>query len=159
MIMLLFVGGKLFSVVFQHRWRRRGRRSVVGMDVSPYVVLAIMMAMVFFLGMFIDWAAILVGHRADFYPHRHGSDFNPLCSRCWSASTTDFVSDTAFRLCPVLFQRRGASRLHDGRYLQGHRSLCRPIQILGLILMMVVFPGLITWLPALFFRQLKRIFG
>lgn len=61
MIMLLFVGGKVFSVVFLSA----GGGDVVadlllGMDVSPFVVVGIMLALVFIMGMFIDWAAILL---------------------------------------------------------------------------------------------------
>ena len=79
MIMALFIGGKLFSVVFLFM----GGGDVVadallGMDVSPYVVLAIMMAVVFFLGMFIDWAAILLVVVPIFTPIAMELDFNPL---------------------------------------------------------------------------------
>ncbi len=48
------------------------------MNVSPYVVLAIMMAVVFFLGMFIDWAAILLVVVPIFTPIAADLGFNPL---------------------------------------------------------------------------------
>jgi len=61
MIMLLFIGGKVYSVVFLSA----GGGDVVadlllGMDVSPYIVILIMMIIVFIMGAFIDWAAILL---------------------------------------------------------------------------------------------------
>ena len=79
MIMALFVGGKFFSVVFLSM----GGGDVVadvllGMDVSPYVVFIIMMAVVFVMGMFIDWAAILLVVVPIFTPIAMDLDFNPL---------------------------------------------------------------------------------
>ncbi|MBN2232682.1 MAG: TRAP transporter large permease subunit, partial [Deltaproteobacteria bacterium] len=61
MIMMLFIGGKLFSTVFMSM----GGGDVVanfllGSGFHPMLVLAFMMTIVFFMGMFIDWAAILL---------------------------------------------------------------------------------------------------
>ena len=151
MIMLLFVGGKLFSVVFLSI----GGGDVVadlllGMDVSPYVVLAIMMAVVFFLGMFIDWAAILLVTVPIFTPIAMDLDFNPL----WFAMLVCINLQTSFLTPPfgyALFYFKGVA---PPAYTMGdiYKGIVPfvAIQILGLILM-VVFPGLITWLPALFF--------
>src|SRR6056297_316456 len=79
MIMLLFVGGKLFSVVFLSM----GGGDVVadlllGMDVNDYVILFIMMGVVFMMGMFIDWAAILLVVVPIFTPIAADLGFNPL---------------------------------------------------------------------------------
>ena len=151
MIMLLFVGGKLFSVVFLSI----GGGDVVadlllGMDVSPYVVLAIMMAVVFFLGMFIDWAAILLVTVPIFTPIAMDLDFNPL----WFAMLVCINLQTSFLTPPfgyALFYFKGVA---PPAYTMGdiYKGIVPfvAIQVVGLILM-VVFPGLITWLPALFF--------
>ncbi|MGB5062393.1 MAG: TRAP transporter large permease subunit [Candidatus Competibacter sp.] len=151
MIMLLFVGGKLFSVVFLSI----GGGDVVadlllGMDVSPYVVLAIMMSVVFFLGMFIDWAAILLVAVPIFTPIALDLDFNPL----WFAMLICVNLQTSFLTPPfgyALFYFKGVAPVE---YTMGdiYRGILPfvMIQILGLILM-ITFPGLITWLPSLFF--------
>jgi tripartite ATP-independent transporter DctM subunit len=61
MILTLYIGGNCFSSVFLGL----GGGSIIsdfllGLNVSPYVILWLMMLCVFFLGMFIDWIAILL---------------------------------------------------------------------------------------------------
>ncbi len=151
MIMALFIGGKLFSVVFLSM----GGGDVVadallGMDVSPYVVLAIMMAVVFFLGMFIDWAAILLVVVPIFTPIAMDLDFNPL----WFAMVVCINLQTSFLTPPfgyALFYFKGVA---PPEYTMGdiYRGIIPfvVIQLIGLALM-VVFPEIITWLPDVFF--------
>jgi tripartite ATP-independent transporter DctM subunit len=151
MIMALFIGGKLFSVVFLSM----GGGDVVadallGMDVSPYVVLAIMMTVVFFLGMFIDWAAILLVVVPIFTPIAMDLDFNPL----WFAMLVCVNLQTSFLTPPfgyALFYFKGVA---PPEYTMGdiYRGIIPfvIIQVIGLALM-IVFPELITWLPSVFF--------
>lgn len=153
MIMALFVGGKLFSVVFLSM----GGGDVVadallGMDVSPYVVLVIMMAVVFMLGMFIDWAAILLVVVPIFTPIAMDLDFNPL----WFAMLICINLQTSFLTPPfgyALFYFKGVA---PPEYTMGdiYRGIMPfvIIQLIGLTLM-VSFPEIITWLPDLFFGR------
>jgi tripartite ATP-independent transporter DctM subunit len=151
MIMALFIGGKLFSVVFLSM----GGGDVVadallGMDVSPYVVLAIMMAVVFFLGMFIDWAAILLVVVPIFTPIAQDLDFNPL----WFAMLVCVNLQTSFLTPPFgysLFYFKGVA---PPEYSIGdiYRGII-PFVCLQLIAIavMVAFPQIITYLPSIFF--------
>jgi tripartite ATP-independent transporter DctM subunit len=151
MIMALFIGGKLFSVVFLFM----GGGDVVadallGMDVSPYVVLAIMMAVVFFLGMFIDWAAILLVVVPIFTPIAMELDFNPL----WFAMLVCINLQTSFLTPPfgyALFYFKGVA---PPEYTMGdiYRGIIPfvAIQMIGLGIM-ITFPQIITWLPEVFF--------
>lgn len=151
MIMALFIGGKLFSVVFLSM----GGGDVVadallGMDVSPYVVLAIMMGVVFFLGMFIDWAAILLVVVPIFTPIAMDLDFNPL----WFAMLVCVNLQTSFLTPPfgyALFYFKGVA---PPEYTMGdiYRGIIPfvIIQMIGLAVM-VMYPGIITWLPSVFF--------
>jgi tripartite ATP-independent transporter DctM subunit len=151
MIMALFIGGKLFSVVFLSM----GGGDVVadallGMDVSPYVVLAIMMSVVFFLGMFIDWAAILLVVVPIFTPIAMDLDFNPL----WFAMLVCINLQTSFLTPPfgyALFYFKGVA---PPEYTMGdiYRGIIPfvIIQLIGLALM-IAFPEIITWLPDVFF--------
>jgi tripartite ATP-independent transporter DctM subunit len=61
MILILYVGGNCFSAVFLGLGGG-GMISdfLLGLNVSPYVILWLMMLCVFFLGMFVDWIAILL---------------------------------------------------------------------------------------------------
>ncbi|GAB6083321.1 TRAP transporter large permease subunit [Desulfuromonas carbonis] len=151
MIMALFIGGKLFSVVFLSM----GGGDVVadallGMDVSPYVVLAIMMAVVFFLGMFIDWAAILLVVVPIFTPIAMDLNFNPL----WFAMLVCVNLQTSFLTPPfgyALFYFKGVA---PPEYTMSdiYKGIIPfvVIQLVGLATM-VTFPEIITWLPSIFF--------
>jgi len=153
MIMALFIGGKFFSVVFLSM----GGGDVVsdvllGMDVSPYVVFAIMMAVVFFMGMFIDWAAILLVVVPIFTPIAMDLDFNPL----WFAMMICINLQTSFLTPPFgysLFYFKGVA---PPEYTMGdvYKGILPfvTIQVFGLILLMF-FPEIITYLPDVFFGR------
>jgi len=151
MIMLLFIGGKMFSVVFLSM----GGGDVVadmllGMDVSPYVVLAIMMMVVFIMGMFIDWAAILLVVVPIFTPIAGDLGFNPL----WFAMLVCVNLQTSFLTPPfgyALFYFKGVAppEFTMGDIYRGIIPFV-VIQVIGLCLL-VGFPEIITWLPSLFF--------
>ncbi len=153
MIMALFVGGKFFSVVFLSI----GGGDVVadvllGMDVSPYIVLAIMMAVVFFMGMFIDWAAILLVVVPIFTPIAMDLDFNPL----WFAMMVCINLQTSFLTPPFgysLFYFKGVAppEYSMGDVYKGILPFVA-IQLFGLA-MMVLFPQIITYLPDVFFGR------
>ena len=151
MIMALFVGGKFFSVVFLSM----GGGDVVadvllGMDVSPYVVFIIMMAVVFIMGMFIDWAAILLVVVPIFTPIAMDLDFNPL----WFAMMVCINLQTSFLTPPfgyALFYFKGVA---PPEYSMGdvYRGIIPfvAIQLIGLATL-IFFPEIITWLPGVFF--------
>jgi tripartite ATP-independent transporter DctM subunit len=153
MIMALFIGGKFFSVVFLSM----GGGDVVadvllGMDVSPYVVFAIMMAVVFFMGMFIDWAAILLVVVPIFTPIAMDLNFNPL----WFAMMVCINLQTSFLTPPFgysLFYFKGVA---PPEYTMGdvYRGIIPfvTIQVIGLALL-VMFPQIITYLPDVFFGR------
>ena len=153
MIMALFVGGKFFSVVFLSI----GGGDVVadlllGMDVHEYVILAIMMAVIFMMGMFIDWAAILLVVVPIFTPIAMDLDFNPL----WFAMLVCINLQTSFLTPPfgyALFYFKGVA---PPEYTMGdiYRGIIPFVilQVIGLALM-ISFPEIITWLPDLFFGR------
>ena len=151
MIMLLFVGGKLFSVVFLSM----GGGDVVadlllGMDVNDYVILFIMMGVVFMMGMFIDWAAILLVVVPIFTPIAADLGFDPL----WFAMLICVNLQTSFLTPPfgyALFYFKGVAppEYTMADIYKGILPFVL-IQLVGLGLM-VTFPQIITWLPSVFF--------
>ncbi len=153
MIMALFVGGKFFSVVFLSM----GGGDVVadvllGMDVNRFVVFGIMMAVVFFMGMFIDWAAILLVVVPIFTPIAMDLDFNPL----WFAMMVCINLQTSFLTPPFgysLFYFKGVA---PPEYSMGdvYRGIIPfvMIQIFALTTM-ILFPQIITYLPDVFFGR------
>ncbi|WP_321369226.1 TRAP transporter large permease subunit [uncultured Desulfuromusa sp.] len=153
MIMALFIGGKFFSVVFLSM----GGGDVVadvllGMDVSPYVVFAIMMAVVFFMGMFIDWAAILLVVVPIFTPIAMDLEFNPL----WFAMMICINLQTSFLTPPFgysLFYFKGVA---PPEYSMGdvYRGILPFVMIqICALATMIFFPQIITYLPDLFFGR------
>ncbi len=151
MIMMLFIGGKFFSTVFLSI----GGGDVVadfllGNGLSRYAVLAIMMAIVFFMGMFIDWAAILLVTVPIFTPIAMELDFNPL----WFAMLMCVNLQTSFLTPPfgyALFYFKGVAPegINIGHIYRGIIPfVC--LQLLGLVIM-VIFPDIITWLPKVLF--------
>ena len=150
MIMALFVGGKLFSTVFLFM----GGGDVVsdfllGME-NRYIVLAIMMAVVFILGMFIDWAAILLVTVPIFTPIAADLGFNPLVFAmlmCINLQTSFLTPPFGY----ALFYFKGVA---PPEYTMGdvYRGIIPVviIQIIGL-LCCISFPQIITYLPGVFF--------
>ncbi len=151
MIMMLFIGGKWFSTVFLSM----GGGDVVadfllGTGLNRYVVLFIMMAIVFFMGMFIDWAAILLVTVPIFTPIAMELDFNPL----WFALLMCVNLQTSFLTPPfgyALFYFKGVApqEISISHIYRGIIPFVL-LQLIGLTLM-IIFPDIITWLPSIVF--------
>jgi len=151
MVMMLFVGGKFFSTVFLSM----GGGDVVadlliGSGMNRWLVLFIMMLIVFIMGMFIDWAAILLVTVPIFMPIAMELDFNPL----WFAMLMCVNLQTSFLTPPfgyALFYFKGVA---PDEYTMGHvyRGIL-PFVALQVVAIGIItlFPSLVTWLPELFF--------
>lgn len=151
MVMMLFIGGKFFSTVFLSM----GGGDVVadlmiGGGLNRWVVLAIMMLIVFLMGMFIDWAAILLITVPIFMPIVMELEFNPL----WFSLLMCVNLQTSFVTPPfgyALFYFAGVAP--EGYTMMHIYKGILPFVVLQLIGLAILgfIPGLITWLPALFF--------
>ncbi|MFN2353729.1 MAG: TRAP transporter large permease subunit [Desulfopila sp.] len=151
MVMMLFIGGKLFSTVFLFMGGGDVVADVlVGSGLNQWIVLLIMMGIVFIMGMFIDWAAILLVTVPIFMPIATEIGFDPL----WFSLLLCVNLQTSFLTPPfgyALFYFKGVAP--EG-YTMGHiyRGIL-PFVILQLIgiFIIVLFPALVTWLPGVFF--------
>ncbi|MGB3211194.1 MAG: TRAP transporter large permease subunit [Desulforhopalus sp.] len=151
MVMMLFIGGKFFSTVFLSMGGGDVVADVlVGSGMSRWAVLIIMMGIVFLMGMFIDWAAILLVTVPIFMPIAMELDFNPL----WFSILLCVNLQTSFLTPPfgyALFYFKGVAP--EG-FTMGHiyRGILPfvMLQVLGLVIL-AFFPGLVTWLPGIFF--------
>lgn len=151
MVMMLFIGGKLFSTVFLSM----GGGDVVadllvGSGMNRWLVLFVMMGIVFLMGMFIDWAAILLVTVPIFLPIAIELGFDPL----WFSLLLCVNLQTSFLTPPfgyALFYFKGVAP--EG-YTMGHiyRGIM-PFVVLQVISMVILclFPAIVTWLPNLFF--------
>ncbi len=151
MVMALFVGGKVFSVVFLSM----GGGDMVadfmlGNNLSPIMVLLLMNLVVFILGAFIDWAAILLITVPIFTPIAMELGFDPL----WFAMVLCVNLQTSFLTPPFgysLFYFKGASppEYSIGDVYRGIIPfIC--LQVIGVIII-CVWPEFITYLPSVFF--------
>jgi TRAP-type mannitol/chloroaromatic compound transport system permease large subunit len=125
---------------------------LLGMDVSRWVVFFIMMAVVFFMGMFIDWAAILLVIVPIFTPIAMDLEFDPL----WFAMMVCINLQTSFLTPPFgysLFYFKGVA---PPEYTMGdvYKGILPfvAIQVFGLAIL-AIFPQLISYLPDLFFGR------
>ena len=151
MVMMLFIGGKLFSTVFLSM----GGGDVVadlliGSGMNRWLVLLVMMGIVFLMGMFIDWAAILLVTVPIFLPIAIELGFDPL----WFSLLMCVNLQTSFLTPPfgyALFYFKGVA---PPDYTMGHiyRGIL-PFVFLQVISMVILclFPAIVTWLPNLFF--------
>ena len=151
MVMALFIGGKLFSVVFI----RIGGADVVadlliGTGLDRWVVLFIMMAVVFIMGMFVDWAAILMITVPIFLPIAMEIGFDPL----WFSILMCVNLQTSFLTPPfgyALFYFKGVAPM-DYTMMHVYRGIMPFVllQITGMMIL-VLFPSLVSFLPEFFF--------
>jgi len=151
MVMALFVGGNAFQSIFMGLGGGDAILEILlGLEISPYVVLFIMMGCVFFLGMFIDWLGILLIIIPIFMPIALELGFNPL----WFATLICVNLQMAFLTPPFgysLFYLKGIAppemtivHIYKGVV----PFIC--LQWLGLI-MCILSPDFVLWLPRALF--------
>ncbi|MEN8780576.1 MAG: TRAP transporter large permease subunit [Desulfobacterales bacterium] len=153
MVMTLFIGGMFFSTVFLSM----GGGDVVadlfiGSGLNRWLSLAIMMGIVFMMGMFIDWAAILLVTVPIFMPIAMELGFDPL----WFAILMCVNLQTSFLTPPFGYALFYFAGVAPPGYTMMHiyRGII-PFVILQVIGLLVIgaFPQLSTYLPDLFFGR------
>jgi tripartite ATP-independent transporter DctM subunit len=153
MVLILFLGGNAFQSIFMGLGGGDVISSVLlGLEISPYVVLFIMMGCVFFLGMFIDWLGILLIVLPIFTPIALELGFDPL----WFATLICVNLQMAFLTPPFgysLFYLRGIAppEMTMGMIYRGVVPfIC--LQWTGLFVC-IGFPELVLWLPRTLFGE------
>ncbi len=151
MVMLLFIGGKFFSTVFLSM----GGGDVVadlliGSGMSRWAILGIMMLIVFIMGMFIDWAAILLVTVPIFMPIAMEIGFDPL----WFSLLMCVNLQTSFLTPPfgyALFYFKGVAP--EGYTMMHIYKGILPFVLLQVVSLAILcmFPSIVTWLPSIFF--------
>jgi tripartite ATP-independent transporter DctM subunit len=153
MVMMLFIGGTFFSTVFLSMGGGDVVADVlIGSGLNRWIVLIIMMAIVFVMGMFIDWAAILLVTVPIFMPIAMELDFNPL----WFSLLMCVNLQTSFLTPPfgyALFYFKGVAP--EGYTMMHIYRGILPFVLLQLVGLMLIalFPAIVTWLPAIFFSS------
>jgi len=152
MVMTLFLGGNAFQSIFMGLGGGDAIYDILmGFNLSPYVILFIMMGCVFFLGMFIDWLGILLIVLPIFVPITQELGFDQL----WFATLICVNLQMAFLTPPFgysLFYLKGIAPeemtiMHIYKGVVPFISL----QWIGLITC-IIFPELVLWLPRALFK-------
>ena len=152
MVMTLFLGGNAFQSIFMGLGGGDAIYDILmGFNLSPYVILFIMMGCVFFLGMFIDWLGILLIVLPIFIPITQELGFDQL----WFATLICVNLQMAFLTPPFgysLFYLKGIAP-EEMTIMHIYKGVVPfiALQWIGLITC-IVFPQLVLWLPRAIFK-------
>ncbi len=151
MILILTVGANVFTGVFLALGGGKVIESfLIGSELSPYGILSLVMFIVFVLGMFLDWIAILLILIPVLTPIVKGLGFDPL----WFAILICVNLQTSYLTPPFaysIFYLKGVAPpgVEVAHIYRGVIPFVI-LQIIGLSLC-IVFPQIITWLPKLIY--------
>ncbi len=152
MVMILVLFGNLFSATFLFV----GGGDVItdlliGSNLQPMMVLFIMLSAIFLLGMFIDYIAILLVCLPVYMPICLELGFDPL----WFSMLICIILQTSFLTPPfgyALFYFAGAAPKGKYEMLNIYKGVLPfiALQALG-VLICILFPAIITYIPSLVF--------
>ena len=151
MILILTVGATVFTGVFLALGGGRLIEGfLLGIALPPMGVLLIVMLMVFILGMFVDWIAILLILIPILNPVVRSLGFDPL----WFAMVVCINLQMSYLTPPFaysIFYLKGVAP-PEVQVIQIYKGAIPfvALQTIGLILV-IVFPDLVTWLPRLIY--------
>ncbi|AEI15684.1 TRAP dicarboxylate transporter, DctM subunit [Flexistipes sinusarabici DSM 4947] len=148
MVMLIFVGANFYTAIFMGLGGGdMFERLLFAVSDNKWVILAVMMIIMFLLGMFVDWLGILLLCVPIFTPIAVGTlGFDPL----WFALIVCVNLQMSFLTPPfgyALFYLKGVAPpgMELGHIYRGIIPFVI-LQVIGLILI-ISFPELVTWLP------------
>lgn len=147
MVFIILFGAAAFTGVFMSldgdqiiaNW-------VMGMGIGKWGAFAIMMTIVFIMGMFIDWLGIVMIVFPIFLPIMDMFGFD----RLWLVAVTAVMLQTCFMTPPfgfALFYVKGILP-DDVKITEVYRGVIPFILIIVFVMVLcTVFPGIVTWLP------------
>jgi tripartite ATP-independent transporter DctM subunit len=153
MVMTLFLGGNAFQAIFMGLGGGDAvTKILMGTDLGPYGILFLMMGIVFFLGMFIDWLGILLIVIPIFSPLAWDLGFNQI----WFAALICVNLQMAFLTPPFgysLFYLRGIAP-PEMTIVHIYKGVIPFIVLQWVALILcIVFPEIILWLPRVAFGR------
>ena len=151
MILFIVIGATAFTGVFNITGGLRASQDLIrGLADDPYTLIAVMLLVVFILGMFLDWTGIVLLSFPIFLPLVSEMGINPL----WFVVLMAVVLQTSFLSPPfgyALFYMRAIAPPE----IRTADIIMDVLPFIGLVLfmclMMILFPALVTWLPAVLY--------
>ncbi|QYX58561.1 TRAP transporter large permease subunit [Roseovarius sp. SCSIO 43702] len=148
MILFIVVGATAFTGVFNITGGLRATQEIIrALEMEPWMLIAMMMAIVFILGAFLDWTGIVLLSFPIFLPIIQEM---PDVSLLWFVVLMAVVLQTSFLTPPfgyALFYLRAIApkEVRTGHIIRGVMPFIGLIVVM--CLMVAVFPALVTWLP------------
>lgn len=148
MILFIVVGATAFTGVFNITGGLRASQDLIrGLADDPYTLIAVMLLVVFILGMFLDWTGIVLLSFPIFLPLVNEMGVDPL----WFVVLMAVVLQTSFLSPPfgyALFYMRAIAppEVKTGDIIVGVLPFI--VMVLLMCAAMILFPTLVTWLPA-----------
>ncbi|WP_320177693.1 TRAP transporter large permease subunit [Roseovarius pacificus] len=149
MIMFVLLGGSMFTVAFGSVGGITQLRSVLGeMDVSPTMMLAIFLGIIFIAGFFLEWISIILIFIPIFMPFVRDAGYDPV----WFCMLILLMVQTSYLtppLAPAIFYLRGIAP-PEMTLVDMYKGVVPFIGLQAVCLAIIAgFPGLSTWLPSL----------
>lgn len=148
MILFIVVGATAFTGVFNITGGLRASQDLIrGLADDPYTLVAVMLLVVFILGMFLDWTGIVLLSFPIFLPLVSEMGIDPL----WFVILMAVVLQTSFLSPPfgyALFYMRAIAP-PDVTTMDIIKGVLPFILLIVFVcILVIIFPGLVTWLPA-----------
>ena len=151
MILFIVVGATAFTGVFNITGGLRASQDLIrGLADDPYTLVAVMLLVVFILGMFLDWTGIVLLSFPIFLPLVSEMGIEPL----WFVILMAVVLQTSFLSPPfgyALFYMRAIAppEVQTTDIIKGVLPFIALIIVMcGLI---IAYPGFVTWLPGVLY--------
>ncbi len=147
MILFIVVGATAFTGVFNITGGLRAVQDVMrGLDMAPWMLIAVMMFIVFILGAFLDWTGIVLLSFPIFLPIVQEMGISLL----WFVVLMAIVLQTSFLTPPfgyALFYLRAIAppSVKTSEIIAGVMPFIG--LIIAMCLLVAFFPSLVTWLP------------
>ncbi len=147
MIMTVLLAGTLFTGVFIGAGGiNTASRMITDMNLTPWMLLALMMAIIFIAGFFLDWISIVLIFVPIFTPLIKLAGFDPV----WFCVLFLIMIQTSYLtppMAPAIFYLRAVAP-PEITIQHMYRGVVPFIllQVVTLVLVMI-FPILVTWLP------------
>ena len=148
MIMTVLLAGTLFTGVFVGGGGINTANILIQkMQLSPWMLLALMMAIIFIAGFFLDWISIVLIFLPLFTPLVKAAGFDPVwfCILFLVMIQTSYLTPP---MAPAIFYLRAvAPPTITIRHMYGGVVPFICLQVVALVVIMA-FPKLVTWLPS-----------
>jgi tripartite ATP-independent transporter DctM subunit len=153
MIMAVLLAGTLFTGVFIGAGGINvANRAIVDLQLSPWMLLSLMMLIIFIAGFFLDWISIVLIFVPIFTPLVKTVGFDPI----WFCTLFLIMIQTSYLtppMAPAIFYLRAVAppeiTIHD-MYRGVVPFIILQCVTLGIVM---IWPGLVTWLPTVMLQM------